>query len=262
MTIDYSAIHNFLDNFYNILRDNSFKVFASDENHVILKSPCNHQIKATTTPLYEKNTTLFKVIIETELAIHIPNAMLEQNRILSNFININYVYDLKNFLDLISNYIKSVKNFQKTDFKTFTLHFNLFNVITKDEDVSSFLSSVSNQLKNGENVQKILPFLDYIAIEKSIHSIVSFNHGTNSVITNRIIFSPAEKLFQEIYKDLFGRVRYTWDINNNLLTDNYYSESSYIDPRKYSAHEILDSKIWFEQYISNKPDLINLYSLI
>lgn len=226
MIIDYTSVQNFLDNFYDIFLNNKLKFLRNGESCQVFLDPYGNKVKLA----YRESGRVFE--INCSLNIIIPT------------IKRNVSYDAKPSLETAN---------KSSDF---------FTVTSKTKDLSEFLDTVSTQLKNEEMVQKISPFLDYLAIQKHICSFVSYKYGEFINKSPRNFELPEERIFQKVYQDLFGQIRYIFDEKRNLLLDNHSFHSHFIKPLEYSTHQILESKIYFEDYISKKPQFINLYSRV
>lgn len=135
---------------------------------------------------------------------------------------------------------------------------SFFYVMSHTNDALSFLETISNHLKNFENFQKISPFLDSLSIHYDIPNFMSVIYSEIGKIGEKeeVIF------FHNIYKELFGKIFYTWDDERNHLIDNYFSKPLKIEPRKNTFHKVLESQIYFEKYIENNDTILNLYSKI
>lgn len=214
--------NQFLNNAYEVMRDNSFKVVKKRTNFTILKTPYGNNITINTKDTIERDE-LFDFVCSLQL--NIPD----------------------------------IKQNEKIQISMSKKSFNIFNVASPTRDVEEFLSIVSNQIKNFDLIKNIEPALDFIAFQRKILSFTDERYYDQKNIHTK---SVEIRFFHKIYKHLFDRIYYSWDESKNKLIDNYYSNLPKVVTLKESSHKILESQNYLENYIKNNSELLELYSQI
>lgn len=237
MILDYSNSKHLIDNFYDLLVNNNLKVTNKTQNASYYQDELGNELRFRV-----ENRHRESIHIVCSLVIRVPTVKR---------------YEASS---------KKAKRIMRPDLKmeltTSTQVFDLFSLQSSISDIKTFLDTISNQLKNQDNIDKMTPFLDFIAIKYNLHSFCSYFHGVNIDDNSGIQQTIQEKFFHVLYKNLFGSIHYIWDANKNNIIDNYHSRPIHIEPLEYTFHEVLDSQAHFEEYIANKPKIIEYYRQI
>lgn len=219
---DLDSLTKFYKNLYYILLENQFQIIETQEQYSVLKTPCQNEI----TIKYKIYGRPSENKFEVAFYLHLFDVEFEKNK----------------------NYI---------DNNIFNKH-KLFRIISHTNNTKNLLDQISNHLKNFSIVQKITPFLDYIAINNIFYNFTSYYYYITMYVKDQKEF----QFFQSVYKFLFKDIHYFWDQKSNLLFDNYSSAPIRIEPKHYSKHKILESQSYFEEFIKNNAEISKTYSEI
>lgn len=156
---------------------------------------------------------------------------------------------------LLSELIKRDKQAKNNQSKAYFRKAGIFHVISHTMDALEFLNTVSNHLRNFDNILKMTPVLSNLATINNLPNFTSYFHSAKPHYENEeeLIF------FHMLYKELFGKFYYIWDDSKNCLVDNYISQIMHIGPDNFTYHEIINSQSFFEKYIESKAEIYNIY---